>query len=239
MTQTQLPGSIVFLAPHRKLLPRSFSHHLWKQNIKFESWSTKKKLKIPQVAFMVLGMALSLLFCVAGIGVFYLRFIEVSMFFCIAFHKPNIQNAMKIYENKQHPALQRKGQNCFFHDCPEFFLSHKKYCEVGTFSLVSFKFIKWADFRILTPFLNWFCNFLSIFLLLLIGHSFKIKSLELKIQDDFWQFLSIFNTKKKTLSSLYFPHIPDCLQRAPMKLRMPTIATSTWARLSFVISDVP
>ena len=38
-----------------------------------------------QVSFMVLGMALALLFCVSGIGVFYLRFIEVSIFFSIAF----------------------------------------------------------------------------------------------------------------------------------------------------------
>ena len=83
-------------------------------------------------------MALAFLFCVAGIGVFYLRFIEVSMFFCIAFHKPNIQNVIKIYENKQHALLQKKGQNCFFHDRPEFFLSHKKYGEVGTFSLATF-----------------------------------------------------------------------------------------------------
>ena len=72
-----------------------------------------KKLKIPQVAFIVLGMALAFLFCVAGIGVFYLRFIEVSMFFCVAFQKPNIQNAIKIYENKQHPPFAEKGAKLF------------------------------------------------------------------------------------------------------------------------------
>ena len=66
-----------------------------------------------QVSFMVLGMALALLFCVSGIGVFYLRFIEVSMFFCVAFQKLYIQNAIKIYENKQHPPFAEKGAKVF------------------------------------------------------------------------------------------------------------------------------